>query len=103
VQLKPGEKRPRFLEPLAVPMDDLAAVLKHVHFIQAKFFEIDDTLTDLHVPWDKIIPLLVLDQAWRRVTGRLPSPLQPVRASRTPVSARQRTTAAGVRDSGVRL
>jgi hypothetical protein len=31
-------------------MADLAEILPHVHFIQAKFFEIDDDLHDLHVP-----------------------------------------------------
>lgn len=46
-----GKKRPAFLEPLAVPMSDLAGVLPHVHLIQAKFFEIDDHLDDLHIPW----------------------------------------------------
>jgi hypothetical protein len=34
-----------------------------VHFIQAKFFEVDDHLHDLHVPWDAIIPTL-LDHGW---------------------------------------
>ncbi|CAL9271647.1 hypothetical protein SUDANB5_00091 [Streptomyces sp. SudanB5_2050] len=53
-----GKKRPAFLEPLAVPMSDLADVLPHVHFIQAKFFEIDDQLTDLHIPWPDIISTL---------------------------------------------
>ncbi|GHE93829.1 C-glycoside deglycosidase beta subunit domain-containing protein [Streptomyces fumanus] len=53
-----GKKRPAFLEPLAVPMADLAEVLPHVHFIQAKFFEIDDTLTDLHIPWPDIVATL---------------------------------------------
>ena len=32
-------------------MADLVEVLPHTHFIQAKFFEIDDDLHDLHVPW----------------------------------------------------
>lgn len=54
-----GKKRPAFLEPLAVPMDELVEVLPHVHFIQAKFFEIDDTLTDLHVPWSPIVGTLL--------------------------------------------
>ncbi|WP_046729699.1 C-glycoside deglycosidase beta subunit domain-containing protein [Streptomyces humi] len=53
-----GKKRPPFLEPLAVPMGDLAEILPHVHFIQAKFFEIDDHLTDLHIPWHDIIATL---------------------------------------------
>ncbi|MFJ3669719.1 DUF6379 domain-containing protein [Streptomyces sp. NPDC090106] len=58
-----GKKRPPFLEPLHVPMADLVEVLPHVHFIQAKFFEIDDRLHDLHVPWGEIVPRL-RDAGW---------------------------------------
>ncbi|MDT7839611.1 hypothetical protein [Streptomyces justiciae] len=39
-------------------MSDLADVLPHVHFIQAKFFEIDDHLSDLHIPWAEILETL---------------------------------------------
>ena len=46
------------LRALAVPMADLVEVLPHTHFIQAKFFEIDDDLRDLHVPWGEIVPTL---------------------------------------------
>ncbi|WP_204282674.1 DUF6379 domain-containing protein [Goekera deserti] len=46
------------LRPLRVPMADLVEVLPHTHFIQAKFFEIDDDLNDLHVPWGDIVPTL---------------------------------------------
>jgi sugar phosphate isomerase/epimerase len=46
------------LRALAVPMADLAEVLPHTHFIQAKFFAIDDDLHDLHVPWGDIVPTL---------------------------------------------
>ncbi|RFU18849.1 C-glycoside deglycosidase beta subunit domain-containing protein [Geodermatophilus marinus] len=46
------------LRALAVPMADLVEVLPHTHFIQAKFFEIDDRLQDLHVPWADIVPTL---------------------------------------------
>ncbi|MGO4235512.1 C-glycoside deglycosidase beta subunit domain-containing protein [Pseudarthrobacter sp. YAF2] len=58
-----GKKRPAHLEALAVPMTDLVAVLPHVHFIQSKFFEIDDQLNDLHIPWQEIISTLV-DTGW---------------------------------------
>jgi sugar phosphate isomerase/epimerase len=51
------------LRPLRVPMSDLAEVLPHTHFIQAKFFEIDDSLHDLHVPWDGIVQTLE-DAGW---------------------------------------
>jgi sugar phosphate isomerase/epimerase len=52
------DERPPFLEPLKVPMADLAEVMRYVGFVQAKFFEIDDTLTDLHVPWADILSTL---------------------------------------------
>jgi sugar phosphate isomerase/epimerase len=57
-ELQEGEMRPPFLEPLAVPVADLKAILPHVHFIQSKFFEIDDKLNDLHVPWQSILSTL---------------------------------------------
>lgn len=53
-----GGKRPPFLEPLKVPMSDLQEILQHVYFIQTKFFEIDDQLNDLHIPWDGIVDTL---------------------------------------------
>jgi sugar phosphate isomerase/epimerase len=46
------------LRALRVPMSDLVEVLPHTHFIQAKFFDIDDDLHDLHVPWGDIVPTL---------------------------------------------
>jgi sugar phosphate isomerase/epimerase len=52
------EDVPPPLRPLRVPMSDLVEVLPHTHFIQAKFFEIDDDLHDLHVPWGDIVPTL---------------------------------------------
>jgi sugar phosphate isomerase/epimerase len=60
---------PEFLRPLRVPMSDLAEVLPHVGFIQSKFFEIDDQLHDLHVPWADILRTLH-DGGW---TGWLSS------------------------------
>ena len=59
-----GNEVPEHLRPLAVPMEDLREVLPHVHFIQAKFFEIDDDLNDLHVPWAPIVDTL-LDAGWK--------------------------------------
>ena len=58
VELGKDEKRPPFLEPLAVPASDLAEIIDHVYFIQAKFFEVDDNLADLHVPWSEIMSVL---------------------------------------------
>ena len=63
VEVKKGQSRPTFLEPLAVPMSDLADILPHVYFIQAKFFEIDDNLHDLHIPWRDILTTLA-DAGW---------------------------------------
>ena len=58
-----GGEVPEHLRPLAVPMADLVEVLPHVHFIQAKFAEVDDDLHDLHVPWGEIVPTL-LKHGW---------------------------------------
>jgi sugar phosphate isomerase/epimerase len=63
IELAEGEEIPAHLQPLAVPMADLVEVLPHVHFIQAKFAEVDDDLNDLHVPWAQIIPTLQ-DAGW---------------------------------------
>lgn len=49
--------------PLAVPMADLADVLPYTHFIQAKFFEIDDDLVDPQIPWREILQTLH-DNGW---------------------------------------
>ncbi|MBF4635306.1 sugar phosphate isomerase/epimerase [Agreia pratensis] len=63
VEIEEGKTRPAFMEPLNVPIDDLVEILPYVHFIQAKFFEVDDQLVDLHIPWDAIVPAL-LDAGW---------------------------------------
>jgi sugar phosphate isomerase/epimerase len=63
IEVEEGEEVPAHLRPLAVPMADLVEVLPHVHFIQAKFAEVDDDLNDLHVPWGEIIPTLT-DAGW---------------------------------------
>ena len=63
VEIGDGGDIPPHLRPLAVPISDLVAVLPHVHFVQAKFAEVDDTLTDMHVPWAEIIPALQ-DAGW---------------------------------------
>jgi sugar phosphate isomerase/epimerase len=63
IEVGDGGEVPEHLRPLAVPMADLAEVLPHVHFIQAKFAEVDDDLHDLHVPWGEIIPTLE-DAGW---------------------------------------
>ncbi|MCW2819218.1 MAG: Xylose isomerase [Marmoricola sp.] len=58
-----GGEVPEHLRPLNVPMEDLRAVLPHVHFIQAKFFDVDDQLVDQHVPWEPIVSTL-LEAGW---------------------------------------
>ena len=58
IETEDDEDVPAPLRPLRVPMADLTEVLPHTHFIQAKFFEIDDDLHDLHVPWGDIVPTL---------------------------------------------
>ena len=68
VETKKGE-RPAFLEPLAVPVTELGDILHHVHFLQTKFFEIDDDLVDKHIPWPEIVDVLQ-DGGW---TGWLSS------------------------------
>jgi sugar phosphate isomerase/epimerase len=53
-----GKVRPPHLEPLRVPPSDLLDVIDHVAFFQTKFYEIDDDLVDLHIPWPEIVPVL---------------------------------------------
>lgn len=52
------EELPPPLRPLRVPASDLAEVLPYVKFIQAKFYEVDETLTDLHIPWLPVLRTL---------------------------------------------
>ncbi|WP_028659843.1 C-glycoside deglycosidase beta subunit domain-containing protein [Nocardioides insulae] len=58
IEVSDGGDIPEHLRPLNVPMEDLREVLPHVHFIQAKFFDIDDDLYDLHIPWEPILTTL---------------------------------------------
>ena len=58
IEVEEGEEVPAHLRALAVPMSDLLAILPHVHFIQTKFFEIDDELNDLNLPWSDIVSTL---------------------------------------------
>lgn len=46
------------LRPLHVPASDLADVMEHVVFIQAKFYEVDDDLVDVHIPWEPVLEVL---------------------------------------------
>ena len=38
-----------------VPVADLAEVMEHTVYFQAKFYEVDDDLTDHYIPWRKIL------------------------------------------------
>lgn len=42
-----------------VPVSDLEDILDHVVHVQAKFYEIDDSLTDHYIPWAEFLALLV--------------------------------------------
>ncbi|OZB89822.1 MAG: hypothetical protein B7X41_00760 [Microbacterium sp. 14-71-5] len=39
------------LRPLRVPPTDLLDIAPYVVFVQAKFYEVDENLHDLHIPW----------------------------------------------------
>lgn len=51
-------------KPLAVPMSDLVDVLPWTHFVQAKFFDVDEDLHDAQIPWAEIVQTL-LDHGYR--------------------------------------
>ena len=46
------------LRALNVPAADLADVMKHVVFIQAKFYDVDENLVDPHIPWRDLYRIL---------------------------------------------
>jgi sugar phosphate isomerase/epimerase len=46
------------MRPLHVPATDLLDIMKYVVFFQAKFYEVDESLTDLHIPWPEIFRVL---------------------------------------------
>jgi sugar phosphate isomerase/epimerase len=46
------------LRALHVPASDLLDIMKYVVFFQAKFYEVDDNLVDLHIPWSPIFRVL---------------------------------------------
>ena len=53
-----GESGGRPPEVPVVPVSDLADILDHVVHVQAKFYEIDDDLTDHYIPWAPFLDLL---------------------------------------------
>ncbi|MEU6540772.1 DUF6379 domain-containing protein [Streptomyces sp. NPDC047000] len=52
------EDLPVPLRPLRVPASDLLDVLPYVVFVQAKFYEVDEHLEDLHIPWTDVLRTL---------------------------------------------
>lgn len=46
------------LRPLRVPASDLLDIAPYVVFVQAKFYEVDDNLHDLHIPWLDVLRAL---------------------------------------------
>ena len=46
------------MRPLHVPPTDLVDIMKYVVFFQAKFYEVDEHLVDLHIPWPDIFRVL---------------------------------------------
>jgi len=54
-----GEGSARPPEVPVVPVSDLEDVLDHVVHVQAKFYEIDDSLADHYIPWDEFLALIV--------------------------------------------
>ncbi|HML51571.1 MAG TPA: DUF6379 domain-containing protein [Propionicimonas sp.] len=52
------EEVPVPMRALKVPASDLIDVLKHVVFIQAKFYEVDESLEDPHIPWRELLTVL---------------------------------------------
>ena len=45
--------------PLGVDPRDLAEVMPYVVHVHAKFWDMTDELTDPHIPWDEIVPVLI--------------------------------------------
>lgn len=46
------------MRALNVPASDLAEILPHVPFIQAKFYDVDESLEDPHIPWRDLFTVL---------------------------------------------
>lgn len=46
------------LRPLRVPASDLLDIAPYVVFVQAKFYEVDEQLNDLHIPWLDVLRAL---------------------------------------------
>jgi sugar phosphate isomerase/epimerase len=53
-----GNPPPRPPELLGVDPRDMLAIMPHVFHVHAKFWDMSEDLTDPHVPWESIIPVL---------------------------------------------
>ncbi len=53
-----GNPPPRPPELLGVDPRDMLAIMPHVFHVHAKFWDMNEDLTDPHVPWESIIPVL---------------------------------------------
>lgn len=67
--------------PLAVEPRELADVLPHVVHVHAKFWDIDDALTDSHVPYPEIVAVLVEGGYAGSISSEYEGPRDPYRAS----------------------
>lgn len=58
IPLAPGqtrETRPAFMDGINVDPADIADIVQHVVFIQAKFHDIDENLEDQQIPWEPVL------------------------------------------------
>lgn len=53
-----GNPPPRPPEILGVDPRDLLPIMPHVFHVHAKFWDMNEDLTDPHIPWESIIPVL---------------------------------------------
>jgi sugar phosphate isomerase/epimerase len=54
-----GELPPPPPEVLGVDPRDMLEIMPHIFHIQAKFWDMTDQMTDPHIPWESVIPVLV--------------------------------------------
>lgn len=74
------------LRALSVPAEDLVDVMKHVVFIQAKFYEVDEHLEDPHIPWREVLTVLKENRYSGYLSSEYEGPRDPYRG---PVQVRR--------------
>jgi len=67
------------LRALKVPASDLVDIMKHVVFIQAKFYEVDENLVDPHIPWREVFTVLKEQGYTGFLSSEYEGPRQPYR------------------------